>query len=219
MNDIDFDALKADYERDGFVVIKGYLSDAEVDELRERASPLAHELLKSAGDMGKYRNVLKSLHRHDDWFDQQLVCGRHVPLLEHLLGGDVFGQSAAWFDRPEGESIGIGPHVDALGRNEYPGAGITIWYALDTVRESNGCLHYLRGSHKQEYPDVIPIPGIDAESEDAIAVELDPGDVVIHTSLTVHWSGGNLSGQPRRAVSFFYFGASAYAALHLRKEA
>ncbi|MGI9272599.1 MAG: phytanoyl-CoA dioxygenase family protein [Woeseiaceae bacterium] len=219
MKEIDLDVLKADYDRDGFAIVRGYLSDADVDDVRERACPLAKELLKLEDDMGKYRNVLKSLHRHDKWFDQQLENGRHVPMLRHLLGGDIYGQSAAWFDRPEGESIGIGPHVDALGRNEFPGDGITIWYALDPVRISNGCLHYLRGSHKQEYPDVIPIPGIDADSEDAIAVELDPGDVVIHSSLTVHWSGGNSSGRPRRAVSYFYFGASAYAALHQRKKA
>ena len=215
----EFDALKADYDRDGVVIIRKYLSDAEVSELRAKALPLAEQLLSQERDPSKYKNVLKSLARHDDFFAELLKNGRHVPLLEHLLGCQVMGLSAAWFDRPEGQTDGIGPHVDALGRGEYPGRGATIWFALDSVNVNNGCLHYLRGSHKQEYEDVIPIPGIDTESANAIAAELEPGDAVIHSALTVHWSGGNESGKPRRAVSFFYFSADDYAALHPPKKA
>ncbi|MGI9233002.1 MAG: phytanoyl-CoA dioxygenase family protein [Woeseiaceae bacterium] len=219
MTDFDFAALKRDYDRDGFVVLPGYLSSGEVEALRDRAVPLAKKLLEEVGDSERYRNVLKSLNQYDDWFDEQLSDGRHVPLMHYLMGGDVRGVSAAWFDRPEGESLGIDPHVDAIGRNKRVDAGATIWIALDPVDAGNGCLHYLRRSHFNEYPDAIPIPGIDTESEDAIAVELSPGDAVIHNALTVHWSGGNETGQPRRAVSFFYFGAKAHAALHQQKEA
>ena len=32
MTDLDLDAIKQDYERDGFVVLRGCLSEAEVDE-------------------------------------------------------------------------------------------------------------------------------------------------------------------------------------------
>ncbi len=207
MTDIDLDAVRDDYERDGFVVLPGYLSEAEVNELRDHAIPLADKVMKKEGSKGRFRNLLKSLHRHDDWFDEQLNEGKHVPLIRYLLNDDIHGASAAWFDRPEGETQGLDPHVDALGRDKEPDAGATIWFALDSVNVGNGCLHYLRRSHKNEYPDEIPIPGIDTESEDAIAVELEPGDAVIHNALTVHWSGGNSTGRPRRAVSYFYFSA------------
>ena len=77
MTEYEFDALKRDYDRDGFVVLPGYLTAAEVDVLRNRAIPLAEELIKTEGGTGSYRNLLKSLHRHDDWFNQQLTDGRH----------------------------------------------------------------------------------------------------------------------------------------------
>ena len=96
----DFNAIKCDFERDGFVVLPGYLNVAEVEELRNRAIPLAKVLMKTEGDKGRFRNLLKSLHRHDDWFDKQLTHGKHVPLMRHLLDGDIIGASAAWFDRP-----------------------------------------------------------------------------------------------------------------------
>jgi hypothetical protein len=215
----DFDAIKRDFDRDGFVALPSYLNVAEVEELRIHAIPLAQELMKTEGDKGKFRNILKSLHQHDDWFDEQLTDGRHVPLIRHLLNDDVHGASAAWFDRPEGETQGVEPHVDAERRDKEPDAGATIWFALDPVNVENGCLYYLRGSHKNVYPGGILIPGIDTESEDAFAAELNPGDAVIHNALTVHWSGANSTGLPRRAVSYFYYSARAYAAMRQRKEA
>jgi len=219
MTNLNFDAVKQDYERDGFVVLPAYLGDSELAALRDHAFPLASTLMaKKEGGTG-FRNHLKTLHKHDEWFEKQLRDGRHLSLIRHLLNGDVFGAAAAWFDRPQGETEGLEPHVDALGRDKEPDAGATIWFALDPANVGNGCVHYLPGSHKNDYPDGIPIPGIDTQSVDAIAAELDPGDVVIHNALTVHWSGGNTSGLPRRAVSYFYYGARAYSALQKHKEA
>lgn len=202
-------ALKSNFERDGFIVLKNYLDPGELQELRDRAVPLAQKLLLKEGSKSdKYKNLIKSLHRHDNWFKEHLASGRHVALMRHLLGNEVHGASAAWFDRPEGESTGVEPHVDAIPDPQW-NAGGTIWFALDQVNKSNGCVHYLRHSHKNNYPAVIPIPGIDTDSDEVFVAELNPGDIVIHHALTVHWSGGNRSGQPRRAVSYFYFGAGA----------
>jgi hypothetical protein len=53
------------------------------------------------------------------------------PISSNLWKTHGFGASAAWFDRPQGETEGLGPHVDALGRDKKPGAGATIWFALE----------------------------------------------------------------------------------------
>jgi hypothetical protein len=66
MTEKNFDVLKADYDRDGFVVLPGYLTPAELEELPTRAIPLARELMKTKGVKGDNRNLLKSLHRHDN---------------------------------------------------------------------------------------------------------------------------------------------------------
>ena len=153
---------------------------------------------------GKYKNVIKSLHHYDSYLDAQLKSGKHVQFLEQLLGGEVEGLSVAWFGSPEGDPQGIDPHVDVLGRDGDSKSGVTIWFALDPVNIKNGCLRYLPGSHREEYTNVMPIPNIDRESADVIAAELEPGDAVVHSAHTVHWSGGNHSDEPRDAVSFFY---------------
>ena len=196
--------LKAEYDRNGFVVVRGFLSDAEVRELRIRALPLADRMTSQDHGAGKYKNVIKSLHHYDSYLDAQLKSGKHVQFLEQLLGGEVEGLSVAWFGRPEGDPQGIDPHVDVLGVDGDSKSGVTIWFALDPVNIKNGCLRYLPGSHREEYANVMPIPNIDRESADVIAAELEPGDAVVHSAHTVHWSGGNHSDKPRDAVSFFY---------------
>ena len=100
MSDSEFKALKAQYDREGFIVLRDYLSEAEVSELRDRAVPLANAILKKQDNDGRYRNLLKSLNRHDDWFDNQLNNGKHLPLVRYLVGDDVFQNIGRSHDQP-----------------------------------------------------------------------------------------------------------------------
>lgn len=216
-----FSDAKRDFDRDGFVILRGYATADEVAELGRRAGPLAARLLDTAqrgagnrkdnnGDR-RFRNILKNLHVECPWFAEQLTAGRHVPLMRALIGDELAPATAAWFDRPSGARETVEPHIDGGGRGRGIGVGATIWIALDAAGPDNGCLYYRRGSHLTEYAKGVFIDGFDTHT-DAVAAQVAPGDAVIHSALTVHWSGPNLSERPRRAVSFFYWGAS-HAAL------
>ena len=207
INDQNFASVKKDFDRDGFVILKNLLSKQALSELRDRAQFAAREVLVNNNDTSPYENIIKSLDKRDPWFSHQLECGTHVSLIKYLLNGEIEGASAAWFDRPDGSSDGISPHVDIIGSYRKPDAGATIWFALDRAQIENGCLYYLRGSHKNKYPMKTFISGVDTQSKDAVAAELEPGDAVIHSALTIHWSCGNVSGHPRRAISYFYWKA------------
>ena len=196
------------YQQDGFVVLRGYLRDPKLAELRQRADALATALLAKRGNGGKdapFANVLKNLNRAHPWFASELGGGDHLPLMRTLLGSELTPASAAWFNRPPGSAERIEPHVDGVGRPRIGPVGATIWIALDATNVGNGCLHYARGSHKVAYPSGLPIPGFDTATADAVAIEAAAGDAVIHSALTVHWSGPNPSENPRRAVSYFYW--------------
>ena len=45
--------LRAEYDRDGFVVVRSFLGDAEVSELRCRALPLAERMTRQDHSAGK----------------------------------------------------------------------------------------------------------------------------------------------------------------------
>lgn len=219
-------AIKRDFDRDGFVILPGYLTGVALEELRQRAAKLVADLLerhrngenfdrnakkrrsaswKQHGDFG---NIFKGLHRHDSWFDHELKAGRHVPLIKALIEDTPVPTSAAWFTKRSGSMVEIQPHQDAIGRPQGLRSGATIWIALDPADPDNGCLHYGRGSHRMEYAPGIPVDGFDVNDGTAVAANVQPGDAVIHDSMTVHWSAGNPTDRPRRAVSFFYWGAS-----------
>ena len=194
------DQKRRDFLRDGCVVIPGFLSREELAELQARTEYWMREHV--GGSPGGTR---KNLQNDDPWFAEQLKRGKQVGLIETLLDDALEPATAAFFDRIPGESRAIMPHYDAIGHRRM---GATIWIALDRADEENGCLRYVRGTHKLDLPSKIGLD-FDADSEGAIAVEVNPGDAAIHSALTVHWSEPNRSDRSRKAISYFYWAASS----------
>lgn len=194
--------LKREFDRDGYVVLRGFLSPGELEELRART-----EACLSEAERGEeYPGVVKNLDRVDPWFEDQLQRGRQKELISALLEDDLEPATAAWFARLPGETSGIRPHLDAVGHRQ---KGATMWIALDRADRENGCLYYAKGTHRRELPSVVGLEGFSAESDEAVAVEVEPGDATIHSSLTVHWSEANRSQRSRQAISYFYWAASS----------
>jgi hypothetical protein len=92
-----------------------------------------------------------------------------------------------------------------------PMSHLTCWCALDDATIENGCLQYIKGSHKW---GLLPKPVIagelhgikeslnaeqQKEFEHPIFAEVKAGEAIFHHPLTLHGSGENKSNQPRRA--------------------
>ena len=196
------DQTKRDFDRDGYVVLRGFLSPEELKDLRAHTDRCLNEVEKKEG----YEGIAKSLDKVDPWFEDRLVRGKQTGLISALLDDDLEPATAAWFDRIPGENAGVKPHFDGVGHRR---KGATIWIALDPADRDNGCLYYAKGTHRQELPNHLGLEGFSAESEEAFAVEVQPGDAAIHSSLTVHWSEANRSQRSRQAISYFYWAASS----------
>ncbi len=194
------DQIKRDFVRDGCVIIPGFLSQAELSEIRARTERCMRE--HESAWRGPTR---KNLQDVDPWFEEQFRRGPQVGLIETLLDDALDPATAAYFDRVPGESRAILPHFDGIGHRRN---GATIWIALDRADQENGCLHYVRGTHRLDLPSKLGLD-FDTRSEGAVAVEINPGDAAIHHSLTVHWSEPNRSERPRKAISYFYWAASS----------
>lgn len=205
---MDLNALREEFSRDGCVVIRNFLDREELAELDARTEAYL--------ERGKHREwfakkkafagTLKNLNVHDKWFDQLLREGRPARVVAHLLDDELHPATAAFFDRLPGETTGIAPHFDALGHRRQ---GATLWIALDVTRKENGCLYYVKGSHNKEFESKIGLAGFNESTEGAFAVELNPGDAAVHSALTVHWSYANQTERSRRGLSFFYSAASS----------
>ncbi len=209
MQSINLDALTRTYTEDGFVELRGYLEGAELEEFRSRTLAVMAHLREHApvSPDAKFAEIRKNLHKHDPWALDHLHRGRQVPVIERLVGDTLVPATFAWFEkRPGRQDDLVGPHFDAVGR--FPALGATMWIALDPVSRQSGCLHYLRGSHKRDFPSRVDLD-VSGYEDDDLPMEAEPGDAFIHSARTIHWSDHNETNTPRRAVALFYWGKEA----------
>ncbi|MCY3885286.1 MAG: phytanoyl-CoA dioxygenase family protein [Gammaproteobacteria bacterium] len=203
---IDYSNLRSDFNRDGFAIVRNFLNQDELRELTTQTEfyldSIDYDATFQTAAKKAFGGTIKNLQEANPWFNQQLRKGKPYRFIKELLESELKPATTAYFERIPGESRGIEPHFDAIGHRSW---GATIWIALDAARNSNGCLHYERGSHRVEYPAKVGIEGFDKSTDNATPIEIDPGDAAIHSSLTVHWSNPNQSQSKRRAVSFFYW--------------
>ena len=78
--------LRAEYDRDGFVVVRSFLGEAEVSELRCRALPLAERMTSQDHSAGKYKNVMKSLHHYDSYPRCTIKEWQTCPVVRAVVG-------------------------------------------------------------------------------------------------------------------------------------
>ena len=208
---LDMEALTRRYAEDGFVALPGFLSGGEFEDFRSRTLALVARLREQEPEepKGEYAAVRKNLQEHDPWALDFLRRGPQVPIIEALLGDEPVPATFGWFEKRPGERDVVKPHFDAVGR--FPKLGATMWIALDAAFPENGCLHYLRGSHKRSFPPKIGIDVRPFAADDRPMVAA-PGDAFIHSAATVHWSERNKTNALRRAAALFYWGKRALEA-------
>lgn len=168
--------------------------------------------------------TLKQIQRmgdHDPWFQELFTEGRFREVAECLLDGPVIPKNMQYFNKPPGVGLPTPPHQDGYYFMLDPCEAVTMWFALDDVDEENGCVRYVRGSHKQGMREhartktlgfsqgIVDYPTEqDRESETAFPAR--PGDVLIHDAMTIHRADGNKSTvRPRRALGFIYYSERA----------
>ena len=197
MAENDIGAHQANFDANGFVVIPGFFSATEVATLATRATAAISRLPERTD--GDFQNVTKGLEKLDPFFDEWLNGGRHLEVLEELIGETPCPATSSYFTK-DVTTESIQPHAD--GSN-----GGTVWVPLDPIDRHNGGLCFLAGSHRAEREYHFEA-GVDADAmhddPHAVSLELAPGDAVFFRAMTVHWSGINVSGRPRRAINAFY---------------
>ena len=222
----DFDALRERYDHDGFVIVRGLYSPAEFRELQAQVDRYIREIVptlpKEAAFFDDYAKPetmrkMQSLHKYDPWFDRFMREASHVSLLEYFLRDEFSPQGFEWFDKLPYDTQATPAHQDGFYWCREPNVACGLWIALDPVDRENGCLWYARGSHRQ---GILPHAGsgvlgfsqglqnFDPGTVDAVPIELSPGDAVVHSSATIHWTDVNRTPRHRRAIAAFAFGAS-----------
>ena len=209
-----------DYERDGFVLVKGMFDTEEIDLLRRAAKEDRqldqHSFGKGDGEGGTVRLSLWN-HPGDTIYGMFARCESIVNSAEKILGGEVYHY-----------------HSKMIMKDAKIGGAWTwhqdygYWYqngvlfpllcsasiAVDPSTRENGCLQVLKGSHQMGRVDHILTgdqAGADLERVheaekrlETVYVEMDPGDVLFFHSNLLHRSDQNRSDKPRWSMICCY---------------
>ncbi|MEO7651376.1 MAG: phytanoyl-CoA dioxygenase family protein [Bryobacteraceae bacterium] len=214
------------FERDGFIVLREFLTSVEIDSLRDGWRRFVRDI---APGMDKAHVMYEDYEDADTLkqadclhLEPSLDAWRHggkIRELAEMLIGPVAPQHGEYFDKPPRGSKETPAHQDGYYFCLKPNLACTIWIPLETVDEENGALTYIRGSHRHgvyEHGDSSilgfsqGLTGDMPRNADHVICSAQPGDVLVHHSLTVHYAGRNRSNSRRRpSIAYVFFSASS----------
>lgn len=76
---------------------------------------------------------------------------RFEKLASILLHDEVIGKNIQYFNKPPKIGKPTPAHQDGYYFMLEPNEAVTMWMALEPVDEENGCVRYVKGSHKKGY--------------------------------------------------------------------
>ena len=214
------DAAVAEYNREGFVLVRGML-DAEETGLLARAAHAdrvldQHAFGRADGEGGTVRLALWN-HPTETIYGMIARCQAIVGSMEKLLGGEVYHYHSKMIMKDARVGGAWTWHQDYGYWYQngilYP-LMASVFIAVDRATRENGCLQMVRGSHHLGRIDHVlsgEQAGADLEHVnqalqrlELVHVEMEPGDAVFFHCNTLHRSDQNRSQHPRWSMICSY---------------
>jgi ectoine hydroxylase-related dioxygenase (phytanoyl-CoA dioxygenase family) len=213
------------FNRDGYLVIDGFLTSAEVVCVKEDIGRVCREragmtkdadgfnLEKSGGfaldtslpavRAGLFRKIQGAVF-HVPMVKEVFTSRKMLDCMEDLMGPSIHYHSSKVMFKPAREGSAKPWHQDAAYWRNYEPNQITVWIAIDDATVENGCVWAIPGSHKL---GLIPHIKQELQVEEsridltkAVPVPVKPGGLLIFHSLVLHMSHKNTSDKPRCAI-------------------
>ena len=229
----DLAGLTGSYDRDGYAILPGAVTPAEVAELRAEALRICRgELGAVAGiepgppgepdeEVIRRYACIHFPHKLSPVMRRALAHPAVVDALTQVIGPDVKAMQSMLFTKGEGKP-GQAWHQDEFFIPTRDRSLTAAWIALDDATVENGCLWVLPGSHRPGviYPDRDQDdPRFDCTAEaydfpysaaDEVPVEVTAGSVVLFNGYLLHRSLPNTARSGlRRALVNHYMSAQS----------
>lgn len=218
--------LAPKFEEDGFAIIERLFSEDEImpisDEVnkiiegRAEYFPEDDIVYEPEGSTKRVRNAFR-LTEHNPFFLDVACDLRIISVVEGILGSPLRLYSSQLFAKPPRIGSEVPLHQDLAYWPFEPAELLSCWIALDDSNVANGCVRFIRGSHKlgllRHIPSQVSGNSLALEDEriaglEEAVVEVSRGSVVLHHCLTAHRSETNPSTKPRRGLINIYMSAN-----------
>ena len=203
-----------DFERDGFLVVKGLYDEDEMRNVRAWTEevtrypevPGKYMMYFEQSKLDENKRILSRMEDfepyHEDFsrlFNDEKMKGNTSQLFgeEAVLYKDKIN-----FKMPGGDGFKAHQDVQA-GWDRYSKLHITVLLSVDATTLENGCLEMATGQHKKGLIGEKWQP-LDENALKYIAVVTEPGDAIFFDSFAPHRSEPNLTDKARRVLYVSY---------------
>jgi len=166
-------------------------------------------------------NTIHVLSYKSKFFKDLLLNEKVINLMEFILDDVAEPQWSQLFAKPAKVGLASPMHQDNYYWNVEGNKTVTLWMAIDKVFEDNSGVSYYENSHnlgvvrheasfakgtsQKVADDIIN----DLPKSSLVTPHMEPGDILLHHSCTIHGSKDNLSDYDRRGMSMWYKAKSA----------
>lgn len=210
----------AQFERDGFVILKSVFDADEMAALAAEADTLVarSEIIDTQNIRCRWQNHVATGECTFDCFDPVIDIGpvcryfaydpRILEPLRAIFRDEAYlFKDKLIFKRPG--MTGYDLHQDYISWPEFPESFVTVLVAIDSTNAENGATEVFPGYHRQGYLSPrdgeyhqLPLDAIDLST--GVLLELEPGDVAIFSGFTPHRSAPNRTQVARRQLYLSY---------------
>ena len=205
---------------------EGYLKPLRIFDGREIATIRAYfdEILVQTVAAGGNSYSISTAHLRYGRVYDLLTHPRIVAFVKDLLGDDLIGWGSHFFCKMPGDGKRVSWHQDASYWPLTPSKAVTAWLAIDDATVENACMRYIPGTHlfghltytlsENDETNVLnqTVTGADQFGQPE-NVELEAGEMSLHSDLLLHGSEANQSSRRRCGLTLRYCPASVRAGL------
>jgi non-heme Fe2+,alpha-ketoglutarate-dependent halogenase len=210
----------AGFNRDGYLAGIRIFDEEEITAIRCYFDELLARTLAAGGDS---YSISTAHLRYGRVYDL-LTHPRIVACIKDLIGQNVIGWGSHFFCKMPGDGKRVSWHQDSSYWPLTPSMAVTAWLAIDDANVANACMRYIPGSHhlghltytlsENDEANVLNQTVTDAETlGEPVNVELNAGEISIHSDLLLHGSEANQSSKRRCGLTLRYCPAMVRAGL------
>jgi len=201
------------YDDNGYYLPVRAISTEQAQEYRNRLEQ-AEALVKD--DPAKKKLMQLQPAAVLDFADEIARLPSIVDPVTEILGNDVLLWNATFFIKEAKSSSYISWHQDLKYWGMEESHEVTAWLALSDVTAATGCMKFIGGSHKLDmvehkdtfHEDNLLSRGqeiaVDVNEDEAVHVELKPGEMSLHHGKLFHGSSPNETDDRRIGLALRY---------------
>ena len=196
----------ASYQEDGFVIPDFKMPENDLLDIENKHFDLIKEY-------PEYINYCPAILLKDETFLKYCMNAQILKFVEQLIGNHFALWNSSFFAKPAYNGFETPWHQDGQYWPISPLATCTVWLAIDDANEENGCLKFIKGSHKDKKlkqhsrnnkTNLTLHQELSKEELDEskkVSLILKRGQISLHDVYMVHGSKENKSPKSRRAMT------------------